>query len=595
VTANEDLFDIHVQHQIDLEAFTEQELRKTLGFLNEMDQDIEKQILGRRNRGLDPANFTAERLRRLSASIKKLHADAFEKLDRVLRGDMRALAFDERNFEMDAMRAVSPVQIDVVTPPAARIRAIVNTQPMRGKFIKDWVGDLSALSVDRMNTAIRLGVGEGETLDQIVRRIRGTRALNFRDGAANITRRNAETIVRTAVNDISNRARGEVFKANADIIKGLRWTATLDSRTSPVCRGRDGIVFPVDSGPRPPAHPQCRSVMVAVMDGVKIAGDRASEFGPVPASTTYGEWLRGQEKKRGRPFVENILGKKKAALFLDGKLPLSKFVNPRGRELTLEQLRNSNSKTVKMAFNSAFGVKPKPGKSQLTGAAALKARRDRLNQGVINAFAEGGLDSKRLGLAPGESLSQSVIDTEMLIAQKKYESELIEMKRWLQTGKQSFETSPFTAEGEMVAMKAYTGSFYRRVNSGLRSGSPTAPVKSYAEAMNAGMDTLPTVQGSVWRGTWLAPAQIETYVDNIGKVITEKGFVSATTDARVAREFNENAFYSIRSKTGRRFDSFSHLAEEKEVVFKSGTQFRVVSVNTAPGELGNFVIFLEEI
>ena len=52
-------------------------------------------------------------------------------------------------------------------------------------------------------------------------------------------------------------ARQAVAEANGDIVAGVRMVATLDSRTSSVCRSLDGRVFPVDSGPRPPVPINC--------------------------------------------------------------------------------------------------------------------------------------------------------------------------------------------------------------------------------------------------------------------------------------------------------------------------------------------------
>jgi hypothetical protein len=170
--------------------------------------------------------------------------------------------------------------------------------------------------------------------------------------------------------------------ANSDIISGMQWTATLDGRTTLICMSRDGKVAPVGdkpipsdavplapAGARPPAHPSCRSLMIAVFDGVGLVGERPfvrttqrygarevdfrkmareqgrsvravrrewtqRNVGRVPAKTTYEQWLRRQPAG----FQDEVLGGTKGALFRRGGLKLDKFVNRAGDEFNLEQL-----------------------------------------------------------------------------------------------------------------------------------------------------------------------------------------------------------------------------------------------------------------
>ncbi len=257
---------------------------------------------------------------------------------------------------------------------------------------------MALTDVENITNAIKLGVINGESINTIVSRVVGSRDNDFDNGALAITRRNLDTIVRTAINHATNSAREEIWKENEDIIDGLRWTSTLDGRTSAICRSRDGHIAPVGNkevpvgskklnpvDARPPAHPRCRSVMVAVFNGLgvigkrpfvadgrtanqreidfqaeaKLAGVPLREYkkmwadrnvGRVAASVTYEEWLRGQSQK----FKEEVLGKTKAKLFNTGKIKLNEFVDVRGKEMTLEQLANSHGNVFELA-----GLNPK--------------------------------------------------------------------------------------------------------------------------------------------------------------------------------------------------------------------------------------------
>jgi hypothetical protein len=104
------------------------------------------------------------------------------------------------------------------------------------------------------------------------------------------------------------------------------------------------MVFPVDSGPRPPAHPNCRSTTTPVIKswkelGINLTeappGTRASMDGQVPATLTYNDWL----KKQPQAFQDEVLGPTKAKLYRKGDLSLDRFIDKSGNEYTLDELR----------------------------------------------------------------------------------------------------------------------------------------------------------------------------------------------------------------------------------------------------------------
>ena len=63
-------------------------------------------------------------------------------------------------------------------------------------------------------------------------------------------------------------------------------------------------------------------------------GTRASLDGQVSSTTTYDSFLR----KQSTSFQDDFLGKRKAQLFRQEKLSLSKFVDKRGSSLTLKEI-----------------------------------------------------------------------------------------------------------------------------------------------------------------------------------------------------------------------------------------------------------------
>lgn len=85
-------------------------------------------------------------------------------------------------------------------------------------------------------------------------------------------------------------------------VEKYQFVATLDDRTSEVCREMDGQVFDMkDYAPgatAPPMHPWCRSVTAPYYDDIREIGQRAARNGQgtyfVPRNTTYREWMEGQ-------------------------------------------------------------------------------------------------------------------------------------------------------------------------------------------------------------------------------------------------------------------------------------------------------------
>ncbi len=353
-TVNEAIRDRTRQHQIRLESYKDGEVRRILKLLDKSERDIIAKLKARgiriAGRPFDPGAASTQRLEALLQAIRESNTAAMRRISEQIQGDLRELAKHETAWAANTITNSFPeaAAIEAVQPNIAQVAAAAIATPFQGKLLKDWVKDLDRASYTRLKEAIQIGVVEGETIPQIVRRIVGTRANRYSDGILTWTRRSATALVRTAVNHINTQATNAVFQANADLIKGVRWDSVLDSRTTPICQARDGKVYPVNSGPRPPAHINCRSSIVAITKtwrelGVNIdeadAQTRASMNGQVPAELTYGLWLKGQP----RSFVEEVLGAKKARLFLDGKLPIERFVNRAGIPLTLAQLARLES------------------------------------------------------------------------------------------------------------------------------------------------------------------------------------------------------------------------------------------------------------
>ena len=385
-TANEIYLDAALRHQVDLRRYSSGEIKDIRAVLLQADRELVRLLRDRLSELGLPASRGDGSVQRLRALLKDVRIARKEALDIVRQRteeNLEDVGTIEAHHEVDMLEAAIPIRLELATVSVKRIHAIVKNSPFQGQILAKWFDQLDAGDQQRLERAITLGITNGETVDQIIRRVVGTRAASYQDGALSVTRRNAEAIVRTAVNHVSNAARQEVWDENSDILSGERWTATLDGRTSAYCRAMDGKVFRVGSGPRPPGHFNCRSVMVAVLNGIAIVGERPyvvdtrrpgnrrtdfrkdaeaqagsawkgmssaernaataklrnawaqKNIGRVPAATTYQQWLSNQDAA----FQDKVLGQKKGRLFRQGGLQLDQFVDRAGNELNLSQLK----------------------------------------------------------------------------------------------------------------------------------------------------------------------------------------------------------------------------------------------------------------
>jgi SPP1 gp7 family putative phage head morphogenesis protein len=227
-----------------------------------------------------------------------------------------------------------------------------------GEVVSKAFRGIAVDQAERFSQVVRQGLLTGEPTPAIAKRLIGS--LEFGERARNVRQLVAAggqatavadnqviTLVRTSINQVANSASQQVYEANQDITKKYRYVATLDTRTSAICRALDGKTFEYGKGPTPPQHFNCRSTTIPVIDYDELgftpppAGTRASQGGQVPANESYGQWLAKQDL----PTKAKALGAGKVAYFdkLSAKYgpqnALAKLVRDDGSELTLEHLR----------------------------------------------------------------------------------------------------------------------------------------------------------------------------------------------------------------------------------------------------------------
>jgi SPP1 gp7 family putative phage head morphogenesis protein len=237
---------------------------------------------------------------------------------------------------MASERAATTLGIDARwTDVPTGMLVAATERPVDGMTWMRWGAKLGEDTIVRLESELRQAIALGETVDDVSDRL---------ETVQGIAETSAERLARTALNDVGNRARLETYRENSDVIRALRFTATLDSRTSLICAGLDGQEFDLDDAdlPTPPLHPNCRSVLVPVTASFGDLGidvdevsesTRASERGQVSADLTYAGWLRRQPAE----FQRDVLGPVRYHAWKNG-LPLDAMAT-QDRPLTIDELR----------------------------------------------------------------------------------------------------------------------------------------------------------------------------------------------------------------------------------------------------------------
>ncbi|WP_231124170.1 ADP-ribosyltransferase [Mycobacterium colombiense] len=142
-------------------------------------------------------------------------------------------------------------------------------------------------------------------------------------------------------------------------------------------------------------------------------------------------------------------------------------------------------------------------------------------------------------------------------------------------------TDDFTPD-DLSAMDDYTGLGYRDLNDALRGNAVEASQLARIEAIKSALQKLPPYRGPVVRGTDLPPEVLAQY--RPGEVITEKAFLSTSTNPAVARStaFSGNVEFRIFSNTGRDISSVSLFPGEGEILFPPGSCFYVAGKTIDP-------------
>ena len=354
--ANGIIADLFTRHAIDLLRLEAGERRQIQRILEALERDLVATVARIEPTGVARETYRQKRLQDLLQQVRGTIKASYRDAATYLRGELAELADIETEF---VARAINQgVQFGLATSSFTReqLRAIADGVLVQGAPVSDWWSRQAGDTLQRFTDEMRLGVSQGQTNAQLIRRIRGGTENGERiEGFMQITRRNAESLVRSATQAVAEKAKQATYEANADILAAVVWSSTLDGRTTVQCQVRDGLRYtvtdhepighsvPWGGGPgnlhwgcRSASRPETKSWRDLGIDIDDLPlGTRASMDGQVAADTTFEAWL----SRRSKAEQDAALGVGRAELWREGKITFRQLLDGNGRELTLAELR----------------------------------------------------------------------------------------------------------------------------------------------------------------------------------------------------------------------------------------------------------------
>ena len=295
-----------------------------------------------------------EALAELEAPAYKNRMKRLDDIDKSINRLINAVASKERDAIDKTMRKVYESSYHHAVYEAARMSGLdLQTGPIDEGALetilkKKWSGQNYSERVwnntqkvaDALKEELMIGALTGKTEKEM------TDSINeqFLSG-----RNRARRLVRTESSYIHNEAHFQAYKDYG--IEEYRFVATLDLRTSQICRERDGSVYRVNDKKigvnAPPMHPWCRSTTIMNLDDEtmhsleRFARDPVTgERMKVPADETYKEWYQRMVEKHGAEAI-NTAGKSTKNYSSD-KVQYQNYINVLGNKFvpdTLEEFQ----------------------------------------------------------------------------------------------------------------------------------------------------------------------------------------------------------------------------------------------------------------
>lgn len=489
-----------------------------------------------------------------------------------------------------------------------------------GQVLKNSFESMAEREAAAFGYAVRNGFLTGEPTESITQRLIGRlqkgdsgsiAQLLQAGGQATVKANNQiRTVVRTSINQVANAASMKAYEANQDITTKYRYIATLDNRTSPICRALDGTEHAYGKGPKPPQHFNCRSTTVPIIDYERLGFDPPppSKIGRpnsnVPDGENYGPWL----KKQPKAVKEEVLGDKGQVAYFDALSKkygadgaIRRFVREDGSEKTIEDLKKAYGPASSIKAAPKAKAKPKPApkpapapapapkpakkkapaqpketpkpkaapKSKATPKPKATIAKKKAELAASIAKAE-ELAAPTTKLVPLEDFEPQVEAVKPSAAEKK------SLQGWSQRGYQGIRAEQFRrAEANGIELTRYE-------KQQTRLYSPSSKIDKDITEIERYLAKSPKYKGVVHRGVNMSTEDLNAMLEALQEGKSAQALESWSKDSSVADEFaiggQNQVVFSVANKKGVDISGVSKFSNENEVLQPTNVRYRVKSV-----------------
>lgn len=269
----EDLHKATLEHDIEITKYEQSQNLKAQKKLKELKEDLTSDVARE-----FPASEKNIRKKRTATSALAKKATAridrsFKDLNIETSEDLARFAEVESQFQKNAINQFAGGKIADKTLDREAGKRLLAELSIRGAPSSEWWQRQSASLQNKFKDVIINAYNNNWTPEQTIEAIRGTAERGFSDGIMKVAEVQAEALARTSVQTVANASRLATIHENRDVIQDIQWVATLDGRTTTLCRGLNGKRWeipsykPVNHGtpfPGAIAHWRCRSTQIPV-------------------------------------------------------------------------------------------------------------------------------------------------------------------------------------------------------------------------------------------------------------------------------------------------------------------------------------------
>lgn len=194
-----------------------------------------------------------------------------QKIEKQITDSIMQLGSKELDYTKQSLQQAtligSQTAHDVLNTNALNKAAIdeIIKRPWHDANFSDRIWKNKLQLINSLKSELTNGIIQGKSIYSVA---------NDVDNRINVGRSQTQRLVRTEYMHALNQGQIESYRAKG--YTKLKWIATMDDKTSKICRKRNSKEYDIDRLPDIPAHPNCRCTMVPVIteEMIEAAGNR---------------------------------------------------------------------------------------------------------------------------------------------------------------------------------------------------------------------------------------------------------------------------------------------------------------------------------